>query len=101
MKHPSGKKTITGVVMALFIGLTPVLDSSVAQQPGPNVPDTIDSLKGVPVPLPNNLDMVVKNREKAIVLGKALFLDKQAGSDGQACGSCHFHAGPITGRRTN
>lgn len=26
-------------------------------------------------------------------LGKALFWDMQAGSDGQACGSCHFHAG--------
>jgi cytochrome c peroxidase len=27
------------------------------------------------------------------VLGKALFWDQQAGSDGQACASCHFHAG--------
>src|SRR5262245_30620886 len=29
----------------------------------------------------------------AIQLGKAFFWDMQAGSDGQACGSCHFHAG--------
>ena len=29
----------------------------------------------------------------AIVLGKALFWDQQAGSDGLACASCHFHAG--------
>lgn len=27
------------------------------------------------------------------VLGKALFWDEQAGSDGNACASCHFHAG--------
>src|SRR5512144_789349 len=26
-------------------------------------------------------------------LGKALFWDQQLGSDGQACASCHFHAG--------
>ncbi|HET6611203.1 MAG TPA: hypothetical protein VFG83_04410 [Kofleriaceae bacterium] len=29
----------------------------------------------------------------AIVLGKALFWDQQAGSNGVACASCHFHAG--------
>ncbi len=32
-------------------------------------------------------------RTAAIRLGKALFWDMQAGSDGQACASCHFHAG--------
>jgi cytochrome c peroxidase len=32
-------------------------------------------------------------RQAASVLGKALFWDMQAGSDGQACASCHFHAG--------
>ena len=51
------------------------------------------SLQGVAVPLPQALDTVVKNRPKAIALGKALFWDRQAGSDGQACASCHFHAG--------
>jgi cytochrome c peroxidase len=29
----------------------------------------------------------------ARVMGKALFWDLQAGSDGNACASCHFHAG--------
>ncbi|MBZ5726424.1 MAG: cytochrome-c peroxidase [Acidobacteriia bacterium] len=33
------------------------------------------------------------DRQAAIVLGKALFWDQQAGSDGMACASCHFHAG--------
>jgi len=93
MKHTTVNKTITGIVMALCIGLSSILDNSVAQQPVPSVPDTLGSLKGVPVPLPNDLDLVVKNRARAIVLGKALFWDKQAGSDGQACASCHFHAG--------
>jgi cytochrome c peroxidase len=32
-------------------------------------------------------------RRWARVLGKALFWDQQAGSDGNACASCHFHAG--------
>lgn len=32
-------------------------------------------------------------RQWALVLGKALFWDQQAGSDGNACASCHFAAG--------
>jgi len=32
-------------------------------------------------------------QEWAIVLGKALFWDQQAGSDGVACASCHYSAG--------
>jgi len=32
----------------------------------------------------------------AIALGKAFFWDQQAGSDNQACASCHFHAGADT-----
>jgi cytochrome c peroxidase len=36
----------------------------------------------------------------AIMLGKALFWDQQAGSDGVACAGCHFHAGADT-RLTN
>lgn len=46
------------------------------------------------VPLPENLDVFIKNRTAALQLGKALFWDMQIGSDGiQACASCHFHAG--------
>jgi len=43
-------------------------------------------------PLPD-LTGVVKDKNWAIVLGKALFWDQQAGSDGMACASCHFSAG--------
>ena len=52
------------------------------------------SLKGVPVPEPPDLGDFVMDRQAAIVLGKALFWDMNAGSDEiQACASCHFHAG--------
>jgi cytochrome c peroxidase len=40
-----------------------------------------------------DLTGIVKNRDWALVLGKALFFDQQAGSDGQSCYSCHFSAG--------
>lgn len=52
------------------------------------------SLKSVPIPEPRHLDRFVRDRAAAIRLGKALFWEMQAGSDGvQACASCHFHAG--------
>ncbi|WP_437492278.1 cytochrome c peroxidase [Sorangium sp. So ce1014] len=56
-------------------------------------PPTIGSLRGVRVPEPDNLSRYVKSKEKAVALGKALFWDMQAGSDGVACATCHFHAG--------
>ena len=52
------------------------------------------SLKTVAVPEPPGLDQYVANRQALIVLGKAMFWDMQAGSDGRtACATCHFHAG--------
>jgi cytochrome c peroxidase len=36
---------------------------------------------------------IIESYEWALALGKALFWDQQAGSDGQACASCHFQAG--------
>ena len=50
-------------------------------------------LSQVPTPQPTNLGNYVQNITAAIQLGKALYWDMQVGSDGQACGSCHFHAG--------
>ena len=49
-------------------------------------------LAGVAPPLPD-LSGIVVDKKAAIALGKALFWDKDAGSDGQACASCHYHAG--------
>ena len=42
---------------------------------------------------PNN---IVKSKQWAIMLGKALFWDQQVGSNGIACASCHYHAGADT-----
>ena len=66
-----------------------------------------NSLKTVTVPDPSNVTTFIRpdtcatapsvpqpcGREALQVLGKALFWDQQVGSDGQACASCHFHAG--------
>ena len=55
------------------------------------------SLQKVPVPpvpgLLDGADPIVVNKTAAIALGKALFWDMNVGSDGMACGSCHFSAG--------
>ena len=62
------------------------------------------TLKGAPVPevpgLLDGSDPIIINREKAIILGKALFWDINVGSDGVACATCHFVAG-ADGRTKN
>lgn len=69
--------------------------AALAQLPEPEEPPAPPmALDSIPVPLPENLGDFVVDRTAAIQLGKALFWDIQAGSDGQtACASCHFHAG--------
>ena len=52
-----------------------------------------NSLQGVKIPKVPQLRQYVTDRLSAIQLGKALFWDMNVGSDGVACGSCHFHAG--------
>ena len=57
----------------------------------------LGSLATVSVPTPDNLFEFVRDtadgRAALRQLGKALFWDMQLGADGQACASCHFHAG--------
>ncbi|MBI1792059.1 MAG: cytochrome C peroxidase [Acidobacteria bacterium] len=54
----------------------------------------LGSLKAVSVPQPSDLSKYVRDPKMLVVLGKALFWDMQAGSDGRAaCATCHFHAG--------
>ncbi len=65
-----------------------------ANNPFPDVNPGPGKLKLVPVPTPPNLTAYIRDRQAAIVLGKALFWDMQVGSDGiQSCGSCHFRGG--------
>jgi len=49
-----------------------------------------------PAPSLPNLTGIVTDLPTAIALGKALFWDQQAGSNGPACAGCHFHAGADT-----
>jgi cytochrome c peroxidase len=80
---------------AIAILLTILVKTSSAQ-PGtfpPDLPPPPGPLNQLPVPLPANLSQFVVDKKTAIVLGKAFFWDQQAGSDGLACASCHFHAG--------
>ncbi len=60
-------------------------------------------LTEIAVPEPSNLAEFLREgpeaRQAAIALGKALFWDTQVGSDGLACGSCHFAGGADTRSR--
>ena len=58
----------------------------------PGAARELQSLKGIK-PLPSATDDYIADVLAAQQLGKALFWDTQAGSDGTACASCHFHAG--------
>ncbi len=52
------------------------------------------SLKTAPVITDPDLLLYIKDLDAAYVLGRALFWDIQAGSDGEvACATCHYHAG--------
>ena len=39
------------------------------------------------------IDGFIIDHDMAVVLGKAFFWEMYAGNNGQACASCHFHAG--------
>ena len=98
------KRILTILTLAIFIlgtaglpraqgllGIDPSAVRVAAQASG------LKSLATVPIPPVRNLGDFLKPgpdaRMAAIRLGKALFWDMQAGSDGQACASCHFHVG--------
>jgi cytochrome c peroxidase len=87
-------------LLSVISGVGLMAGVAIAQQVCPTLPTMVFpaapgvmSLKGAPIPMPKQLDTVIKDRQAAIALGKAFYWDKQAGSDGQACASCHFHAG--------
>lgn len=81
-----------GLTLALMLCFTG-LPAAVQAHSG-IVPPSLKDVKLPEVPgLLAGPKPIVVNKEKAIALGKALFWDMNVGSDGMACGSCHFHAG--------
>lgn len=83
---------------AIFINLliiAVVMGSSFAfaQEESSKAPPSLKEIKVPKVDKKDKLKDFVGDEKKAIILGKALFWDMQAGSDGQACASCHFRAG--------
>lgn len=79
-------KLFAGIIVFLLIGTSSKVQS---QDFGPLMVSS--------TPLPANLSEYVLNTDKAILLGKALFWDMQAGSDGlTACATCHYSAGADT-----
>ena len=96
-----GKVEIAAICASITcLSLGVALTALWAQVPQPDPPAPLESLKTVPVPEPANLGDFVADKATAIRLGKALFWDMQAGSDGvQACAACHFHAGADNRRK--
>jgi cytochrome c peroxidase len=82
-----------GVAGGVVLGGGMAFEGAARAQVAGDPPPVFGSLKAVPVPSPAKLENYVRDKTAAIALGKALFWDIQAGSDGQACASCHFHAG--------
>ncbi len=81
-------RLIPCLALLLLITATVLSTAEAADPPRP------PSLKTIAVPEPDNLNAFIKNRQQAIALGKALFWEMRAGSDGKtACASCHFNAG--------
>ncbi|MBA3327728.1 MAG: cytochrome C peroxidase, partial [Solirubrobacterales bacterium] len=66
-----------------------------AQAPPAHAADpALAPLSTVPVPVPADIARYIRDDIAAIRLGKSLFWDMQAGSDGRtACATCHFNAG--------
>lgn len=76
-----------------FLAIGCLLFAQTAMAHGPQ-PLPLQRVPIPPVPgLTDGGNPIVVNKDAAIALGKALFWDVNVGSDGMACGSCHFHAG--------
>jgi len=79
VSRPGLSRFALGAVLLAVIALA--APAAATTDPAPSLPD---------------LTGIVTDRATAIALGKALFWDQQAGSEGVACAGCHFHAGADT-----
>ncbi len=99
--HLNFRRIVSGLLVVALatsggvpVALAADREGTCAVNPFPDVNPGPGTLKLVPVPTPPNLAEFVRDRQAAIVLGKALFWDMQVGADGvQSCGSCHFRGG--------
>jgi hypothetical protein len=96
----SGAYVLLGAAGAMFVATLIFVGGSVSAQTTETPADLrtraltrTNSLKTIPVLDAPNFAEFVRDRVALRKLGKALFWDQQIGSDGQACASCHFHAG--------
>jgi cytochrome c peroxidase len=81
---------ITIVTAATLAWLSPMATQTAGAKGG----GALAPLDTMVVPAPPNIADFVKDNAAAVKLGKALFWDMQAGSDGRtACATCHFNAG--------
>src|ERR1700730_8369970 len=93
--HACITRSVSKFALILFMGGIAV--SAAAAQPFPEHPPEFlvppPPLNTEPMPPVPGIGSIVKDTAAAIALGKALFWDVEAGSDGQACASCHSNAG--------
>lgn len=72
-----------------FLGIVCAISAQIAAHNPP-----LTSSKTVPPPKPIGTDRFVRDESELIVPGKAIFWERQAGSDGRtAYATCQFHAG--------
>src|SRR3954447_17168138 len=78
---------LTAVAACCLVAL--VAGAAGAKKGGALLPLSVE-----PVPVPTDVQKFVRDTKAASKLGKALFWDMQAGSDGKtACASCHYDGG--------
>ena len=81
------RRSLYPLIAVATVGAVTVATPSSAAEP------RFGALKLNQLPEISGLKRFIRNEDLAVVLGKAFFWDMRAGTHGQACASCHFHAG--------
>jgi cytochrome c peroxidase len=93
----SGRHVALRIAIALAIavmGLVLWAAAGGTHDAGARALPRVAALDTMPVPEPPDETAYIKDKTAAVKLGKALFWDMQAGSDGRtACATCHYNAG--------
>src|SRR4051794_13056159 len=93
----SGRHVALRIAIALAIAVAGLVLWAAAggtHDAGARALPRVAALDTMPVPEPPDETAYIKDKTAAVKLGKALFWDMQAGSDGRtACATCHYNAG--------